>query len=129
MASASGTAGTLRGHTKRCLPISPPYPTPSDVKDIVRVTVHRTANWHVDVKVRPRARLAEIRAWRGERWPALEKTWHARMRWWIPWFSLKRQAVRAVEYANQCDETYLTREDLQEKVAMALRWLREELRC
>jgi len=129
VARASGTEGTLWGHTKRCPPLSSPDPTPSDVKDTVRVTVHRTANWHVDVKVHPGARFAEIRAWRGERWPDLQKTWHARMRWWIPWFSLKRQAVRAVEYANQCDETYLTRDDLQQRIAVALRWLREELRC
>jgi hypothetical protein len=123
-----GTAGPLWGHRKRCLPLSPPYPAASDVKHVVRVTVHRTANWHVDVKVRPGARLAEIRAWRGERWPDLQKTWHARMRCWIPWFSLRRQVVRAVEYTSQCDDTYLSRDDLQSKVTVALRWLHEELR-
>lgn len=123
-----GTVDALWCHTERCLSLSPRLPTSSDMKDTVRVTVHRTANWHVDVKVRPRARFAEIRAWRGKRWPDLQKTWRARMRWWIPWFSLRRQAARAVEYVSHYDEAYLTRDDLQRKVADALRWLREELR-
>ncbi len=129
VASANGTASSLWGDTRGCLPFSLPCPKPSDVTDPVRVTVHRTANWHVDVKVRPGARLAEIRAWRGDRWPDLQKKWHARMRWWIPWFTLNRQTVRAVEYASQRDDVYLTRDELRNKVIVALRWLREELRC
>ena len=64
----------------------------------VRVTLYHGSDARLDVKLRPSSWFAQIRLWRGRRWPSLERTWYARMRPWIPWFSLERQALRAASY-------------------------------
>ncbi len=68
--------------------------------EAVRGTVYRHQEASVDVKLRPSGWFGQIRVWRGKRWPKLERTWYARMRSWIPWFSLERQASKAVAYVN-----------------------------
>ncbi len=66
--------------------------------DAVRVTVFQDGAAYIDVKLPLSGRIGLVRVWRGTRWPALERTWYARLRPWIPWFSLERQVMRAIEY-------------------------------
>jgi len=93
----------------------------------IRVTVFRTANVHVDVKLRSRGWFAEVRVWRGTRWPDLQARFVARIRGWLPWFSLRRQMHKAVEYVNQFEELRLSEQDLADKVAVASLLISEEL--
>ncbi|UCG85423.1 MAG: hypothetical protein JSW71_16020 [Gemmatimonadota bacterium] len=92
----------------------------------IRVTVFRTANVHVDVKLRSPGWFAEVRVWRGGRWPDLQATFVARVRGWLPWFSLRRQVGRAVEYVNQFEELRLSKQEVADKVAVALLLISEE---
>ena len=94
----------------------------------IRVTVYRAASAHVDIKVRPRARFAEVRVWRGSRWPDLVSRYYARLRRWIPWFSLERQALRAMEFMNGFEELRLSQQEMRDKVAVAVLLVTEEVR-
>jgi hypothetical protein len=71
------------------------------MSDAVQATLFRHGTSHVDVKLRPSAWFGVVRVWQGGRWPELEKIWYGRLRPWLPWFSIERQAVRAVEYVTQ----------------------------
>jgi hypothetical protein len=93
---------------------------------MIRVTVLRTANVHVDVKLRPRGWFAEVRVWRGARWPELQTRLRARVRGWLPWFSLHHQVSRAVEYVSQFEELQLSPDELADKVGVALLLIAEE---
>ena len=94
---------------------------------IIRVTVLRTANVHVDVKLRYPGWFAEVRVWRGTRWPDLQARLVARVRGWLPWFSLRRQMGKAVEYVNRFEELHLSEQEVGDKVAVALLLITEEL--
>ena len=94
----------------------------------IRVTVYRAASAHVDIKVRPGARFAEVRLWRGGRWPELVSRFYARLRQWIPWFSLERQALRAMELIDRFEELHLNQQEMRDKVAIAVLLVTEEVR-
>ena len=94
----------------------------------IRVTVYRAASAHVDIKVRPGSRFAEVRVWRGGRWPDLASRYYARLRRWIPWFSLERQALRAMEFMNGFEELRLSQQEMRDKVAVAVLLVTEEVR-
>jgi len=94
----------------------------------IRVTVYRAASAHVDIKVRPGARFAEVRVWRGGRWPDLVSRSYARLRKWIPWFSLERQALRAMELVDGFEELQLSQQEMRDKVAVAVLLVTEEVR-
>ena len=94
------------------------------MKQVTRTDIYRHGDARVDVKLRPDAWFAQVRVWNGARWPKVEKTWRARVKGWVPWFSLERQAVRAVEYANRRSSVYMPREEIQKRVQAALRHLR-----
>jgi hypothetical protein len=72
--------------------------------------------------------FAEVRLWRGFRWPTLVVSYWAAVRRWIPWFSLRRQVLRAVEHADQFEDLHLTRREVLDKVAVALLLITEEMR-
>ncbi len=93
------------------------------VKQVTRTDIYRHGDARVDVKLRPDAWFAQVRVWNGARWPKVEKTWRARVKGWVPWFSLERQAVRAVEYANRRTSVYLSREEIRKRVQTALKLL------
>lgn len=84
----------------------------SNKSNAIQATLYRHGAAHVDVKIRPSAWFATVRVWRGERWPDLERTWYARVRGWIPWFSLERQVWKAVAYLAQARTTYLTAQEV-----------------
>lgn len=88
-----------------------------------RADIYRHADVRVDVKIGARGWFAVIRVWNGTRWPKVERTWRAGVKRWVPWFSLERQAVRAVEYANHRASVYLSREQIRKQVRDALRTL------
>ncbi len=94
----------------------------------IRVTVYRAASAHVDIKARPGARFAEVRVWRGGRWPDLVSRSYARLRRWIPWFSLERQSLRAMEFMNGFEELRLSQQEMRDKVAVAVLLVTEEVR-
>ena len=94
----------------------------------IKVTVYRAASAHVDIKVRPGARFAEVRVWRGGRWPDLASSFRARLRGWIPWFSLERQAMRALELMDSFEESHLSPQEMRDKVAVAALLVTEEIR-
>jgi hypothetical protein len=89
----------------------------------IRADIYRHGNARVDLKVRPKAWFAHVRVWNGARWPKVEKAWRARVRGWIPWFSLERQVVRAVEYANRREAVFVPREEIRKLVQGALKSL------
>jgi hypothetical protein len=93
----------------------------------IRVTVFRTANVHVDVKLRSPGWFAEVRVWRGTRWPDLHARFRARVRGWFPWFSLRRQVSRAVKHVNRFEELRLTQQEMADKVSVALLLISEEM--
>ncbi len=94
------------------------------VKQVTRADIYRHGDARVDVKLRPDAWFAQVRVWNGSRWPKVEKTWRGRVKGWVPWFSLERQAVRAVEYANRRSSVFMPREEIRKQVQAALRHLR-----
>ncbi len=94
------------------------------MNDSARTEIYRYRDTRIDVKLRPKAWFARIRLWSGGRWPRVEKTWYARARRWVPWFSLERQAVRAVEHANRRSHAFLPRDEVQRQVRAALQLLR-----
>ena len=94
----------------------------------IRVTVYRAASAHVDIKVRPGARFAQVRVWRGGRWPDLVSRSYARLRRWIPWFSLERQALKAMEFMNGFEELRLSQQEMRDKVAVAVFLVTDEVR-
>lgn len=104
----------------------PCWPGLVEGSETIRLTVFRTANVHVDVKVRSGGWFAEVRVWRGSRWPTLEASYLAAIRHWVPWFSLRRQVLRAVERVNQFEDLHLTRHEVLDKVAVALLLISEE---
>ena len=89
-----------------------------------RTDIYRYGDVRVDVQVRPKAWMARVRFWSGRRWPRLEKTWYACTRRWLPWFSLERQAVKAIEYANYRSSAYLPRDEVRKHVRQALQLLK-----
>lgn len=68
----------------------------TDRGQLARAVVYRGSGEHVDIQMRPSAWFAEVRLWRGLRWPSLERRWLAATKPWVPWFSLERQVHRAV---------------------------------
>ncbi|NIM51262.1 MAG: hypothetical protein GTN62_15080 [Gemmatimonadales bacterium] len=95
--------------------------------ETVHSTVYRDNTARVDVKLRASSWFAQVRVWRGRRWPDLERTWYARTRRWIPWFSLDHQVARAVEYVNQHKKNQLTSREIQGRVNGALRLVKDDL--
>jgi hypothetical protein len=93
------------------------------VGNVTRTDIYRHGDARVDVKYRPGAWFAQVRVWNGARWPKVEKTWRARTKGWIPWFSLERQAVRAVECANRHAAVYVPRKEIRKRVQAALKLL------
>ncbi len=92
--------------------------------DSARNDIYRYGDTRVDVKRGRKAWFARVRVWSGGRWPRVERTWYARTRRWFPWFSLERQAVKAVEHANRKSHTFLPRQEVRRRVRAALRMLR-----
>ena len=88
--------------------------------DAVRTTLFREGARHVDVKVPASGWFATVRAWRGQRWPDLEKVWYGRLKPWIPWFSLERQALRAIEHVTRRSPTASDREAVRRNLRVAL---------
>ena len=91
--------------------------------DDVRVDIYKHGDARVDLKVHRQDWFAVIRVWDGARWPKVVRTWRARMRRWIPWFSLERQVVRAVEFANRRASVHVAREEIRKHVQGALKSL------
>ena len=91
--------------------------------EAIRAEIYRHGDARVDLRIRPDAWFAQVRVWNGVRWPKVERTWHARMRGWIPWFSLERQVVRAVEYANLRTSVFVPRDEIHKRVESALKLL------
>ena len=91
--------------------------------DDVRVDIYKHGDARVDLKVHRRDCFAVIRVWDGARWPKVVRTWRARMRRWIPWFSLERQVVRAVEFANRRASVHVPREEIRTHVQGVLKSL------
>ncbi len=91
--------------------------------DNVRIDIYTHGDARVDLRIRPRNWFAVIRVWDGARWPKVVRTWRAKRRRWIPWFSLERQAMRAVEFANRRASVHLPREEIRKHVQGALRSL------
>lgn len=88
--------------------------------DAVRATVFREGASHVDVKMPSSGWFGEVRAWRGQRWPDLEKVWYGRLKPWIPWFSLERQVLRAIEHVTQRPPTGADREAVRRRLRGAM---------
>ncbi len=88
-----------------------------------RVDIYQYGDARVDLRIRPQAWFAVIRVWDGARWPKVVRTWRAKMRRWIPWFSLERQVVRAVEFANRRASVYVSREEIRKRVQGAIKLL------
>jgi hypothetical protein len=93
------------------------------ITEETRAEIYRYDDARVDLKMRPGEWFARIRVWDGGRWPRVRRTWHARLKPWIPWFSLERQVVRAVEYANRCASVYVPRKEIRKRVRGALQSL------
>ncbi len=88
-----------------------------------RTDIYRHGDLRVDVRISAKAWFAVVRVWHGARWPKVVRTWHVPLKRWWPWFSLGRQAVRAVEYANRRASVHVPRERIEEQVRAALRLL------
>jgi hypothetical protein len=80
---------------------------------LARVIVYRGSGEHVDVQIRPSAWIAEVRLWRGLRWPSLERKWLAATKPWIPWFSLETQVHRAVRQVTGGRLTLLMAQEIR----------------
>lgn len=93
------------------------------ITEETRADIYRYGDARVDLKIRPGGWFARIRVWDGRRWPKVERIWRARLKPWIPWFSLERQVVRAVEYANRRASVYVPREEIRKRVRGALELL------
>ncbi len=91
--------------------------------DNVRIDIYTHGDARVDLKVHPRDWFAVIRVWDGARWPKVVRTWRARTRRWVPWFSLEHQAVRAVEFANRRASVHVPREEIRKRVRGTLKEL------
>ena len=89
----------------------------------VRIDIYTHGDARVDLKAHPRDWFAVIRVWDGARWPKVVRTWRARMRRWVPWFSLEHQAVRAVEFANRLASVHVPREVIRKRVQSTLKAL------
>ena len=89
----------------------------------IRIDIYTHGEARVDLKTHPRNWFALIRVWDGARWPKVVRTWRAKMRRWIPWFSLERQVVRAVEFANRRASVYVSREEIRKRVQGAIKLL------
>ncbi len=89
----------------------------------IRVDIYKHGDARVDLKVHPRDWFAVIRVWDGARWPKVVRTWRARRRRWVPWFSLEHQAVRAVEFANRRASVHVPREEIRKHVQGTLKVL------
>ncbi len=94
--------------------------------EAIRGDIYRHGDTRVDVKFPAKGWFARIRVWNGARWPKLERTWYGRTRRWVPWFSLERQAVRAIEYANRRSSVRLPREEIKRQARAALDNVRRE---
>ncbi len=88
-----------------------------------RADIYRHGDVRVDVKISDGGWFAAVRVWHGTRWPKVVRTWHVPLKRWWPWFSLERQAVKAVEYANRRASVHVPRERISEQVRGALRLL------
>ncbi len=86
-----------------------------------RTDIYRHGDVAVDVKISDGGWFAVVRVWHGTRWPKVVRTWRVPLKRWLPWFSLQRQAVRAVEYANRRASVRVPREHIEEQVRGALR--------
>ncbi len=93
----------------------------------IRVALYHGSDARLDVKLRPSSWFAQVRLWRGRRWPNLERTWYARMRPWIPWFSLERQALRAAAYLVDGEPPPDVERAIRDEVQVALERLRIEM--
>lgn len=89
----------------------------------IRIDIYTHGDARVDLKVHPRDWFAVIRVWDGARWPKVVRTWRARARRWVPWFSLEHQAVRAVEFANRRASVHVPREEIRKRVQNTLKVL------
>lgn len=89
----------------------------------IRMDIYTHGDARVDLKVHPRDWFAVIRVWDGARWPKVVRTWRARARRWVPWFSLEHQAVRAVEFANRRASVHVPREEIRKRVQTTLKVL------
>lgn len=94
--------------------------TPANEPVVLQKTIYRSGMRYVELKLSGMASFAEVRVWRGHRWPDLERVWYARMRRWIPWFSLERQALRAVEYVAHAPPSTAERAALTREVRAAV---------
>jgi hypothetical protein len=92
----------------------------------VRVTLYHGSDARLDVKLHPSSWFAQVRLWRGRRWPSLERTWYARLRPWIPWFSLERQALRAATYLSDREPPPGLRRAIQQEVRIVIERMRVE---
>lgn len=90
------------------------------MQHVIRTTVFRQGASHVDVKLPLSGWFGVVRAWRGERWPDLEKVWYGRLKPWIPWYSLERQVLRAIEHVTQRPATKADRKAVQLKLRDAI---------
>ena len=96
----------------------------SDSRRILQTVVYRERTAYVEVRARPGAWFGEVRVWRGERWPITERRWYGHLRSWLPWFSLEKQATKAVRYVSKrTTMAQLTAEE----VHAAIERLRREL--
>ena len=86
-----------------------------------RTDIYRQGDVSVDLKVEPGARLVRVRVWSGGRWKRVERTYLAKHGGWFPWFSVERQAARAIEYANRRVGVHLPRDEVRRIAAGALR--------
>jgi hypothetical protein len=91
--------------------------------DDMRVDIYKHGDARVDLKTHPQDWFAVVRVWEGARWPKVVRTWRAKMRRWIPWFSLERQVVRAVEFANRRSSVHVPREEIRKRVQGPLKLL------
>ena len=69
-------------------------------RKVLKTIVYREGAAYVEVRMRPGAWFGEVRVWRGARWPDLDRRWRGGMKWWIPWYSLEKQAMNAVRYVS-----------------------------
>lgn len=94
------------------------------VGGVVRTVVYREGTAHVDIQARPGAWFGEVRIWRGDRWPELERRWYGRIRRWVPWHSLERQALRAVRYvSNRSTLALVTAKEVRAAIERLMREL------
>ena len=100
----------------------------SEGEGTVRTMVYRQGTAHVDIQIRPGAWFGEVRIWRGERWPKLERRWYGRIRRWVPWPSLERQTLKAVCYvSNRRTLALVTAKEVQAAIERLMRELNREI--